>query len=99
MILWFGVFRREALRRWKGKRGLRATYGNLLELFVKAGHTQCAEAVCEVIRRKCESITLTMKANVKCVFIMQIPQHVCPVHPKHLQASATVLITMHPCGC
>ena len=47
-------YRREALRRWRNKQGPRATYGNLLELFVKAGHTQCAEAVCEVLRKKCE---------------------------------------------
>ena len=46
--------RREALRRWKNKQGPRATYGNLLEVFVRAGHTQCAEAVCEVLRKKCE---------------------------------------------
>ena len=36
------------------KHGLDATYANLLELFVDAGHTQCAEAVCEVLRKKCE---------------------------------------------
>ena len=46
--------RREALSRWKRKQGLAATYGNLLELFVKAGHTQCAEALCKVLREKCE---------------------------------------------
>ncbi len=39
------VCRREALRRWKSKQAHKATYGNLLELFVKARHTQCAEAV------------------------------------------------------
>ena len=49
--------RREALRRWKSKQAHKATYGNLLELFVKAGHTQCAEAVCEVLRKKCKSIS------------------------------------------
>ena len=52
MIVCF--IRREALSRWKRKQGLAATYGNLLELFVKAGHTQCAEALCEVLRKKCE---------------------------------------------
>ena len=46
--------RREALRRWQSKQGIRATYGNLLELFVQAGHTQCAEVLCEVLRKKCE---------------------------------------------
>ena len=56
------------------KQGLRATYGNLLELFVNAGHTQCAEAVCEVLRKKCESrvnncniiIISTVLFNVYC---------------------------------
>ena len=51
------VCRREALRRWKSKQAHKATYGNLLELFVKAGHTQCTEAVCEVLRKKCKSIS------------------------------------------
>ena len=43
--------RREALGMWRSKQGLRATYGNLLEIFVKAGHSQCAEAVCEVLKK------------------------------------------------
>ena len=46
--------RREALRRWKSKQAFKATYGNLLELFVKAGHTLCAETLCEVLRKKCK---------------------------------------------
>ena len=46
--------RREALRRWKSKQGLkiRATYGNLLELFAKAGHTQCAKALCDTLGKR-----------------------------------------------
>ena len=32
----------------------RATYGNLLVLFAQAGHTQCAQILCEVLRRKCK---------------------------------------------
>ena len=54
VIILINDYRREALSRWKRKQGLAATYGNLLELFVKAGHTQCAEALCEVLRKKCE---------------------------------------------
>ena len=45
--------RKEALRRWQSKLGLEATYGKLLELFEQAGHTQCAEALCEVLKMKC----------------------------------------------
>ena len=41
---------------WKEKRGPAATYGNLLEVCVKAGHTQSAEAICEVLRKKCEEL-------------------------------------------
>lgn len=48
------IIRREALRRWQNKQGLHATYGNLLEVFVKAGHKECAEALCGVLRKKCE---------------------------------------------
>ena len=46
--------RKEALRRWKSKLGFKATYGKLLELFEQAGHTQCAEALCKVLKMKCE---------------------------------------------
>lgn len=45
--------------RWKSKMGLRATYRNLLSVFVMAGHTRCAEALCEVIKMKCESTIIT----------------------------------------
>ena len=42
---------------WRGGRTSKAqaqsyTYGNLLELFLMAGHSECAEAVCEVLRKK-----------------------------------------------
>ena len=37
---------------WKKEHGLEATYGNLLELFETAGQSQCAEVVCEVLRKK-----------------------------------------------
>ena len=39
---------------WQSKQGFRATYGNLLVLFEHAGHTQCAQVLCEVLRRKCK---------------------------------------------
>ena len=56
------------MRRWKNYQGLHATYGNLLELFVNAGHTQCAEAVCEVLRKKCESSVLV-------TIVITLPAH------------------------
>lgn len=31
-----------------------ATYGNLLDLFLKAKHSGCAITLCEVLRKKCE---------------------------------------------
>ena len=37
-----------------------ASYGNLLQLFVDAGHTKCAEALCELLRRKCEREIFTI---------------------------------------
>ena len=49
--------RREVLSVWKDKQGLAATYGNLLELFETAGHSQCAEVVCEVLQKKTHSAT------------------------------------------
>ena len=42
------------MRRWKNKKAFKATYGNLLELFVRAGHVMGAEAVCEVLKKRCE---------------------------------------------
>ena len=46
--------RQEALRKWQGKLGFGATYGKLLGVFVQAEHTECAEVLCEVIKKKCE---------------------------------------------
>ena len=42
------------MRRWQNKLGFKATYGKLLELFEQAGHAQCAEALCQVLKKKCE---------------------------------------------
>ena len=44
------------------KQGLQATYGNLLEVFVRAGLADCAEMVCEVLRKKCEHSTSVLCA-------------------------------------
>lgn len=41
--------RREALKIWKNKKGLNATYKSLLKIFVIAEDTECSEAVCEVL--------------------------------------------------
>ena len=58
------ICRREALSRWRNNSGIRGTYWNLLELFVRAGHQLCAEAVCEVLRKKCEGIELMMSVAI-----------------------------------
>lgn len=50
------VCRRKALKRWKTKKDHLATYGNLLRLCVRAGDTQCANVVCEVLNKKCEYV-------------------------------------------
>lgn len=50
-MFFFLVRRREALKIWKKKLGLRATYKNLLELFVKACHDKCANALCDVLKK------------------------------------------------
>ena len=47
------ITRNEALRRWKRNQAPQATYKKLLELFVQAGCVECAEAVCEVLRKSC----------------------------------------------
>ena len=44
--------RREILRRWKSKQGLGATYRNLMEIFEKAGHEQCAKALCDALKKR-----------------------------------------------
>lgn len=68
--------RREALWRWQNNQGLHATYGNLLELFVKAGHMQCAKAICVVLKKKCELIN-----KCKCVawFLMYSDYYWWPI--------------------
>ena len=41
--------RRAALEEWKQKRGSEATYGNLIEVFERAGYEQCADFVRNLI--------------------------------------------------
>ncbi len=41
---------REALRKWKNKKGPDATYGALLEIFVAAEENDCAEVLCSILR-------------------------------------------------
>ena len=50
----FCHIRREALKTWKNNKGLEATYGNLLKLFIKAEHTQCIDVLCELLKQKGE---------------------------------------------
>jgi hypothetical protein len=45
----------EALRRWKNKEGLGATYANLLDLFMKARHQKGVEALMTVLNKKYSS--------------------------------------------
>ena len=40
------------LKIWKGKEGLRATYGNLLRVCCEGGDTSTAEAICHTLREK-----------------------------------------------
>ena len=37
---------------WKKKKGIEATYRNLLKLFVEAGHAPCANRLCELLEEK-----------------------------------------------
>ena len=43
-------YRREALSKWKSGLGSRATYKALIEVFIKAGKADYADAVCGVLR-------------------------------------------------
>jgi len=55
-FLWY---RQEALRRWRSRLDTAATYGQLLQLSIDAGHTQCAEAVYEVLKDEREFFYLS----------------------------------------
>ena len=57
--------------------GSSATYGKLLEVFVQAGNTECAEALCEVIKKKCEQSKLSIYPWVP--IIRTIAAAVCAV--------------------
>lgn len=43
-------YRNAALQLWQETNGLNATYRKLIEIFIKAGKTTYANAVCEVFR-------------------------------------------------
>ena len=51
------MYRREALRKWRDKKGLQATYGNLLEIFETAKH-KCAEVICALLKNKGNSMVI-----------------------------------------
>ena len=42
----------EAMSKWKTTCGSRATYKHLLETFISVNHTEGAEAVCSVLKRR-----------------------------------------------
>ena len=62
----FSFIRRKVLSTWKEKKGFDATYKNLLELFLKADHTECADTICTVLKRRGEYIHLLFQGQ-KCV--------------------------------
>ena len=55
------------LRKWKSKKGLKATYGNLLELLLKAGHSTCAEVLCKLLKSKCEFAAIETAISLSCL--------------------------------
>ena len=50
--------RREALRTWQNLQALDGTYRNLLAVFVGAKHSKCAQALCEVLRKRIKNSKL-----------------------------------------
>ena len=54
--MYSAIIRQHVLIVWKNRKGLDATYKNLLELFLKAGHTECADTICTVLKRRGEDI-------------------------------------------
>ncbi len=47
--------RREVLKTWMNKMMLDATYGNLLKVFVEAGHSDCAKKLFDLLEEKGEA--------------------------------------------
>ena len=47
--------RRDALSTWKSRLGSQATYRALVEIFVKAGRVDCAEAIVEILKEGAET--------------------------------------------
>ena len=50
--VYFVIIREEVLFAWKEKKTFDATYKNLLELFLKADHKECADTICTVLNRR-----------------------------------------------
>ncbi len=50
--------RREVLKTWMDNMMLRATYGNLLKVFVEAGHLDCVNMLFDVLEEKGEASIL-----------------------------------------
>ena len=69
------LYRREVLRVWKSKNGLRATYKNLLGKFITAEH-EGAKAVCEVLQKK-GKMWYRMYTNSTCMIVYVYEQESC----------------------
>jgi hypothetical protein len=37
---------------WKDKQGPKATYRNLVQVFARAKHARCADALCELLKKR-----------------------------------------------
>lgn len=46
------ICRRRVLSEWKMKNGFDATYANLLQVFLNAGHSVCANRLCGLLRAR-----------------------------------------------
>ena len=83
------------IEKWKEKSGPGATYGNLLRIFVKARHLDCADALCDMLRKKCEPCPVLTR--IMCC-------DVCPSPPLQLSNAIPTrfeCVYLRPClsGC
>ena len=86
-------YRREALKRWRNRCGLHATYGNLLKLCVEAKYTKCAQVICDILKRKGSYYVDVNKSGV--VSLAEDPRIIMVCHQPNMNQCWSDIVSGH----
>jgi hypothetical protein len=89
------------------KKGSEATYMKLLRIFVTAGHSKCAEVLCEVLKGRSTALTqgmdgllpMSMRDTIKLVWFLPLPGLGPYYNARKIGLATYCVFAVHePCG-